>query len=281
MTDDESRSLVEEGRARRAARAEAARRARTRTRVIAVAVVVLLAGGLWFVTHRPPAPRTTPAVTRGPAPSTSQSNSVSSGSAAGSMSVSAAGSSGATTSASATATPAVHSMTATEWADFVTEQYPGYRVQTRIDQPDQFNAGPAVNFLLIDRKHPGFRLFVTFAELEPGADFEQAPEQYLDMIGRVVSTDALFSAHAASKTSYLRQEGQEAIIKAYLPKAPSADAIVFSGFGDEGEVDFAIGTGSNAMIKAMASLESYTHRGIATIPHGPRNSVSRVKVVKR
>jgi len=278
VTDEETRSLVEEGRARRVARAAAARAARRRKRALVGVALVAVAAIAWIATHRPRAEKAAPGAPQQSVTATGAA-SVSATRSAGSNA--ATGAAGAAGSASTTSAPAAHSMTATEWADFVTEQYPGYRVQTRIDQPDQYNAGPAVNFLLINKRRPAFRLFVTFAELDPGADFEQAPEQYLDMIGRVVSTDGLFSAHAASRASYLRQEGQNAIIDAYVTKKPTADAIVFSGFGDEGEVDFAIGTGADAMSRAIRSAESYTYRGVAAIPHGPKNAQSKATIVKR
>jgi hypothetical protein len=163
-------------------------------------------------------------------------------------------------------------MTRAEWNAFVSEQYPGYRIKQRIEVPNQWQRGlDGVNYVLVNKRQPKFTLLVSLAQLGPDQTMDDAPEAYMDVSGQIATTDALFSVDAARLTQYLRDKGQDAIIDGYVADKPSASAVAFSGFGDEGAVNVLVATGPNAVARAIKSPENSDYFVEGGIPSGPRN----------
>lgn len=170
-------------------------------------------------------------------------------------------------------------MTAGEWDAYIAEQYPGYRIKQRITVPDQFKKGfLGVNYVLVNKRRPGFTLLVCLTQLAPNQTIEETPEVYLSWVGQIATNDGLFSAHAKRETEYLGDKAQDAIIDGYLANGPSPTAVAFGGFGDEGTTMFRVATGPDAVARVVKLHDGFDYIAETTIPSGPHNGKVSVTV---
>ncbi|NTU72328.1 MAG: hypothetical protein HGB10_11005, partial [Coriobacteriia bacterium] len=155
----------------------------------------------------------------------------------------------------------------------VTQQYPGYRIARRVEVADQWKSGFAgVTYVLTAKRTPRFRLLVSLAELAPEQTLADAPEGYLAAIGRVVTSDALFSADAKRSTEYLSGGAQNAIVDAFLASGVKPGGVAFRGFGDEGTLAILANTGDRAVERAIATWEDADYIVEGALPEGANNT---------
>jgi hypothetical protein len=170
-------------------------------------------------------------------------------------------------------------MTEADWNAHVAEQYPGYRIKERIVVADQWQKGlGGVNYVLVNAREPEFTLLVSLARVRPGDTLDDVPENYLDVRQGIATSDVLFSADAARLTPYLADDGQDAIVDAFVAKKPRADAVAFSGFGDDGSINFMVTTGPGAVGRAIESSFDADYAVEGDLPTGPRNERVAVRV---
>jgi hypothetical protein len=176
--------------------------------------------------------------------------------------------------------PPYKKLSAKGFDKWVAKEYPGYTIKQRFLVTSQWEAGlDGTNYLLVNKRQPKFQLLVGLAQPGPDQAFpDDAPDAYVDEVRGLWTTDALFSANAHEHTVSLSDRGQDAIIDGYVAKRPSSDAVVFGGYDDEEEFDFPIGTGEKAVERALKDIEDTDYLGMATIPHGPNNSLTEVEV---
>ncbi len=96
----------------------------------------------------------------------------------------------------------------------------------------------------------------------------------------VATSDVLFSADAARLTPYLADDAQDAIIDAFVAKKPGVDAVAFSGFGDDGSINFMVSTGPKAVSRAIKSSFDADYAVEGDIPTGRRNEQVTVRVMR-
>lgn len=163
---------------------------------------------------------------------------------------------------------------------FIAQQYPGYKVSKRVSVPNQIDSGRlSVNYLLVSTREPRFTLLVNVAELKPAETPDDAGlSHYLDLVGRVLTNDDVFSVNAAARYPQLARGGQNAIVDAYAAQKPSADAIAHDAmFDPEDGVDMGVEIGPDALDRAMQNFgDAGDYNAHATVAAGAQNSVVSV-----
>ena len=137
---------------------------------------------------------------------------------------------------------------------FITRQYPGYRVSKRVSFPDQWEDGRlSIDYLLHNVRRPQFDLLVSVSHLKPGDTSRELDWPAFPVAG-VLTDDEVFSADARTKYRFLTQQYQDAMIDAYLAKAPAADAFAYGAFVTDAAgntVEFSVDAGPGALESAM------------------------------
>ncbi|MDR3686682.1 MAG: hypothetical protein P4L93_06990 [Coriobacteriia bacterium] len=164
---------------------------------------------------------------------------------------------------------------------FIAKQYPGYRVEKRISFPSQWGQGRlGVNYLLVNEKHPKFRLLVNVAQLKPGEDPADPNEQhFFNNVGRVLTDDIVFSADALRNYGVLDHGAQDALVTAFGQKLP-AGAFVYSTGIDGIKIDTSVGRGAKGLDRAMQDdgNDGSAGSGHAVLPVVPGRDVLTVDI---
>jgi len=164
---------------------------------------------------------------------------------------------------------------------FIARQYPGYRVEKRISFPSQWGQGRlCVNYLLVNKKHPNFRLLVNVAQLKPGEDPADANVQhFFSNVGRVLTDDIVFSADALRNYDTLGHGAQDALVAGFAEKLP-ADAFLYSTDIDHVEINTSAERGDKGLKRAMQDdgNNDLAGTGYAVLPVVPGRDTLRVDV---
>lgn len=162
---------------------------------------------------------------------------------------------------------------------FIAWQYPEYSVAKRVSFPNQFEQGRlGVNYLLVNKTEPRFRLVVGVADLK-ATDASQVRRGYVALVGRILTTDEVFSVQAARFGSTLRATGQAALVKALADKNVSPDM----AYGDatvSGLIVSAVAeTGPQAMDYVMQDSDrGGAYQVKATLPEDPLRGTVDVQI---
>ena len=164
---------------------------------------------------------------------------------------------------------------------FIAKQYSGYHVEKRISFPSQWGqARLCVNYLLVNKKHPKFKLLVNVAQLKPGEDpADPNSEHFFNNVGRVLTDDIVFSADALRNYDLLGHGTQDALVAEFAKKLP-AGAFVYSTNIDHVEIDTSVERGNKGLDRAMQDdgNDDSAGTGHAILPVVPGRDVLTVDI---
>jgi hypothetical protein len=165
---------------------------------------------------------------------------------------------------------------------FIAWQYPGYTVAKRVSFPGQYKPGRlGVNYLLVNKREPRFLLLVGLTELKAGESTDAAGNAYVAEVGRVMSTDAVFSVQATRFGPSLSTAGQDALVKAIADKNPAPDAVY--GLATSGAFSVSaiaeVGPGA-AEFLMQDSTASAAYRVQVALPEDAASGSIDVKITK-
>ena len=165
---------------------------------------------------------------------------------------------------------------------FVAWQYPGYTVAKRISFPGQFKPGRlGMNYVLVNKREPRFRLLVSLTELKAGESTDAAGAGYVAEVGRVVSTDAVFSVQATRFGPSLSSAGQDALIEAIAEKDPAPDVVYGLATGSAFSVSAVAEVGPQAAEFLMQdSTASSAYRVLVALPENTVSGSIDVRITK-